>query len=75
MTQPLFTKWELAEHLRVSTRQIDKWCAARILPFHLLGSRKRFTYADVESFLASRSFGHRQSVQPPPSHNKETARA
>jgi len=64
------TKKQLAAELQVSTRQIDKWCAARALPFHLLGSRKRFTDADVESFLAARSFGHRQSVQAPQAHHE-----
>lgn len=59
---PLYTKSEAAAILRVSTRQIDRWCATRLLAFSLAGSRKRFSDADLETFLASRSFGH--SVTP-----------
>lgn len=59
---PLMTKKEVAEHLRVSTRQVDKWCAARLLPFRLAGSRKRFVRQDIDAFLDNRSFGHRSSL-------------
>ena len=69
------TPKQLAAELQVSRRTIDNLCRSRLLPFHLVGARKRFTDEDVASFLSSRSFGHRQSVQAPPSHNKETARA
>lgn len=61
----LYTKSEAAAILRVSTRQIDRWCAARLLPFSLAGSRKRFSDADIASFLSSRSFGHRQPLSAP----------
>ncbi|MBE3109690.1 MAG: helix-turn-helix domain-containing protein [Acidobacteria bacterium] len=55
---PLLTKKEVAGLLRVSTRTVDRLCRARLLRFRLAGSRKRFTYADLESYLSSRSFGH-----------------
>jgi excisionase family DNA binding protein len=60
-----FTKKQAAEFLNVSTRTIDKWCAARLLPFHLVGTRKRFTDADLRAYLDARAFGHRSDLSAP----------
>jgi excisionase family DNA binding protein len=51
---PFFTRRELAEHLRVSTRLIDRLCREGRLRFHRVGSRKRFSYDDVLAYLESR---------------------
>jgi len=51
---PFFTRTELAEHLRVSTRLIDRLCREGRLRFHRVGSRKRFSYDDVLAYLESR---------------------
>ena len=59
----LHTKREAAAMLRVSTRQIDRMCAARALPFVLVGTRRRFRPADLDRFVASRSFGHLSILQ------------
>ena len=62
---PLLTKKEVAGLLRVSTRTVDEWCRKRVLRFKLVGSRKRFTYEDLNAFLDSRSFGHRSDLSAP----------
>jgi len=62
---PLLTKREVAALLHVSTKTVDKLCTKRLLPFHLVESRKRFTYADLDAYLDNRRFGQRQSVQAP----------
>jgi len=59
---PFFTRRELAEHLRVSTRLIDRLCREGRLRFHRVGSRKRFSYDDVLAYLESR---HSSSLSSP----------
>jgi excisionase family DNA binding protein len=51
MNRPLFSKRELAEHLSVSTRTIDRLCREGRLRFRRVGSRKRFSYDDVLAYL------------------------
>ena len=48
----LLTKGELAEHLKVSPRTIDRLCREGKLHYRLAGSRKRFSPSDVESYLS-----------------------
>jgi len=72
---PLLTKKQVAAYLSVSKCTVDRIVKKRGLPFVIVGGRRRFREDDVLYYVASRSFGHRQSVQAPPSHNKETARA
>jgi excisionase family DNA binding protein len=60
-----FTRRELAEHLRVSTRLIDRLCREGRLRFHRVGSRKRFSYDDVLAYLERRPVKHPDSVQAP----------
>lgn len=51
MNRPLFSKRELAEHLSVSTRTIDRLCREGRLRFRRVGTRKRFSYDDVLAYL------------------------
>lgn len=52
MTSPLLTKREAAERLRVSTRQIDRYVAARRLRrLRLEGGRPRFRASDVDALV------------------------
>jgi excisionase family DNA binding protein len=51
---PFYTKKELAELFNISTSTVDRLCAARKLPFHRIGSRRRFTYEDINAYLDSR---------------------
>lgn len=64
---PLWTKREAARFLAVSTSTLDRLVAKRHLPFVLIGGRRRFREADVLSFVASRSFGHRSDLSSPAS--------
>jgi excisionase family DNA binding protein len=66
---PLMTKKQVAAYLAVSTRTVDNLVAKRSLAFCLVGGRRRFRENDVLYYVASRSFGHRQSVQAPQVHN------
>ena len=72
---PYLTKKEVAALLKVSTWTVDKWCRERLLRFRLAGSRKRFTYADIDAFLDSREFGQPANLSAPRSNDKEIARA
>lgn len=54
----LWTKKETAVYLRVTTRTVDNWCAARILPFAKFPCGKRFDPDEIFAFVRSRKFGH-----------------
>lgn len=59
---PATTRWplgalsrkEAAAYLSVSTRQLDNYASARLLPRVKLGSKTVFRVKDLELFLASR---------------------
>ena len=51
---PLFTTFSLAEHLQVSPRTIQREVARGRLRFVLVGGRRRYRAADVETYLESR---------------------
>jgi excisionase family DNA binding protein len=51
---PFYNKKGLAELFNISIDTIDRLCTAGKLPFHRVGSRKRFTYEDVNAYLDSR---------------------
>jgi excisionase family DNA binding protein len=70
---PFYTKKELAELFNISISTIDRLCAAGKLPFHRVGSRKRFTYEDVNAYLDSRHCGHLGPFRSTPqSHDRES---
>ena len=64
----LWTKTETAAFFKVSTRTIDNWCAARLLPFVQCPGGKRFDPAKVMAFVRIREFDH-------PSHSHDQASA
>lgn len=65
MNAPLMTKKQVAAYLAVSKCTVDRIVAKRGLPFVLVGGRRRFREDDVLFYVASRSFGHRQSLSSP----------
>jgi excisionase family DNA binding protein len=59
----MFTRRELAAHLRCSTRQIDRLCESGQLRYSRLGSQKRFSFDDVLAYLNR----HRPTLSSPAS--------
>lgn len=62
---PLWTKRQVAEYLRVSTKTVDRLVAKRLLPCVVVAGRRRFREDEVLYFVASRSFGHRSDLSSP----------
>jgi excisionase family DNA binding protein len=61
MIAAVLSKRDAAAYLGVATRTLDRLCAARLVRFSLVGSRRRFRTSDLDAYLSSRSFGpHRQ---------------
>lgn len=54
----LWTKAETASFFKVSTRTIDNWCAARLLPFVQCPGGKRFDPEKLRDFVRTREFAH-----------------
>jgi excisionase family DNA binding protein len=50
-TWGLLTKRQAAERFQVSTRTLDRWRAAGLLPAFKVGGTVRFRPADLERFL------------------------
>lgn len=50
----LFTTFSLAEYLQVSARTVQREVARGRLTFVMVGGRRRYRRADVESYLRSR---------------------
>jgi len=50
----LFTTFSLAEYLQVSARTVQREVSRGRLPFVMVGGRRRYRKADVESYLRSR---------------------
>lgn len=47
----LFTTYSLAEYLKVSARTVQREVARGLLPYVLVGGRRRYRKSDVESYL------------------------
>ncbi len=62
---PLLTTSEVLALLRVSRRYLERKRNARELPFVKIGRRVLYRPADVEAFVASRSFGHPVNLSGP----------
>lgn len=62
----LWTKSETAAFLNVSSRTVDNWCAARLLPFVQLPCGKRFEPAKIMAFVRAREFAHPTHSTPQP---------
>ena len=50
----LFTTYSLAEYLQVSPRTVQREVARGRLAFVLVGGRRRYRHADVETYLRTR---------------------
>lgn len=61
----LLTKAEVAAYLRCSKATVDRYAKRRELRFVQRPGRRLFYRADVEAYLASRSFGHRSDLSCP----------
>lgn len=62
--QPLATSQEVAEYLQVSERTLDDWAYRGGGPeFSYAGQQRRYRWEDVDSYLAQRSRGGRESVR------------
>lgn len=49
---PVLTKKELAERLRIGTRTVDTWMRRGVVPYMKIGKSVRFRWSEVESYLA-----------------------
>jgi excisionase family DNA binding protein len=72
---PMMTKKEVAAYLHVSTSTVDRLTAKRLLPFVVVGGRRRFRENDILYYIASRSFGHPADLSTPHPNDKEIAHA
>lgn len=50
----LQSKKEAADYLGVSTRTFDRIQKDRVIPFVLVGSRRRYLLSDLDSYIKSR---------------------
>jgi len=49
--EPLQTKRDLAQFLRVGSRCVDNWMARGLLPYLKIGRSVRFRPSEIQSFL------------------------
>jgi excisionase family DNA binding protein len=51
-SDPLPTRADIAKKFSVTERTVDRWIAARLLPYIKVGSRVRFRWPDVERAIS-----------------------